>query len=488
VTSESNSLEPFTDSGYAYDAIGNRIERVTGTTSLTGIANYSSNGQNQYDSIPEFSRAPQYDLDGNLEKYPQANGVGFDATYTWDGENRLIKYQPTIGTGTSYSYDYLGRRIKKVKNVGQSAPEDTTYYVYDGWNCVGEIVPVPFGSEPPVLRKSYTWGLDLSGSMQGAGGVGGLLEMQTYDVNRSQTAVYYPTYDGNGNVSEYLDSSGDEVAHFEYDPFGNLTSSNGSTSTFDIRFSTKKRDSETGFSYYGYRYYDPVTGRWPSRDPIEENGGLNLYGFLGNDGIGRWDLLGQKFEVYTGTDAGIDPNTGRVHHLKGFIVSYTASKENKKKCDEILLSQAISYKGRGDDLPIHIDNHGFPVPAVPVGSFAGNPKPDYANESYWDAPKNGPGGWPGTWKLEVVAICLRCCLEEETATHRIVSGTWHGIQSITFDWDNAARTVSNLEHHDNPTGRWWEAYNKWANRTQRNDAWASARCVDLPGDPTIIKK
>jgi hypothetical protein len=45
---------------------------------------------------------------------------------------------------------------------------------------------------------------------------------------------------------------------------------------------------------YGYRYYDPATGRWPSRDPIGERGGLNLYGFVGNDGVNQWDLLGQR--------------------------------------------------------------------------------------------------------------------------------------------------------------------------------------------------
>jgi uncharacterized protein RhaS with RHS repeats len=44
--------------------------------------------------------------------------------------------------------------------------------------------------------------------------------------------------------------------------------------------------------YYGYRYYDPKTGRWPSRDPIEEQGGLNLYGFVGNDGVNQYDVLG----------------------------------------------------------------------------------------------------------------------------------------------------------------------------------------------------
>jgi hypothetical protein len=44
--------------------------------------------------------------------------------------------------------------------------------------------------------------------------------------------------------------------------------------------------------FYGYRYYDPATGRWPSRDPIEERGGINLYGFVGNSPLNRWDYLG----------------------------------------------------------------------------------------------------------------------------------------------------------------------------------------------------
>jgi len=45
-------------------------------------------------------------------------------------------------------------------------------------------------------------------------------------------------------------------------------------------------------AYYGYRYYDPKTGRWPSMDPIEEEGGVNMYGFVVNDGVNKWDLLG----------------------------------------------------------------------------------------------------------------------------------------------------------------------------------------------------
>jgi RHS repeat-associated protein len=63
-------------------------------------------------------------------------------------------------------------------------------------------------------------------------------------------------------------------------------------SRLNFGFSTKFTDTESGLLYYGYRYYDPVTGRWPSRDPIGEEGGINLYGFVGNDGVNLWDLLG----------------------------------------------------------------------------------------------------------------------------------------------------------------------------------------------------
>jgi len=63
------------------------------------------------------------------------------------------------------------------------------------------------------------------------------------------------------------------------------------------RFSTKYFDDETELYYYGYRYYSPELGRWLIRDPIEERGGINLYGFIGNDAINKWDYLGMKDDV-----------------------------------------------------------------------------------------------------------------------------------------------------------------------------------------------
>jgi RHS repeat-associated protein len=97
----------------------------------------------------------------------------------------------------------------------------------------------------------------------------------------------------NGNVIAYLDNSGQPAAHFQYDPFGNLTVDwESNAADFPYRFSTKPQDPVTGLYYYLYRYYDPLTGRWPSRDPIEERGGVNLYGFVRNDGINHGDFLG----------------------------------------------------------------------------------------------------------------------------------------------------------------------------------------------------
>ena len=145
---------------------------------------------------------------------------------------------------------------------------------------------------PSTPTSAATSGGSISArALQGAGGVGGLLSV----VEPGATTRYYPAYDGNGNVSEYVNQSGTEVAHFEYDPFGNLTVDDQSNaSAFPYRFSTKPQDSVTGLYYYGYRYYDPVTGRWPSRDPIGELGGINLYGFVGNDGVSLADFLGLK--------------------------------------------------------------------------------------------------------------------------------------------------------------------------------------------------
>ncbi len=85
------------------------------------------------------------------------------------------------------------------------------------------------------------------------------------------------------------------------------------TNACNRRQHATKYQDETGLLYYGFRYYSAETGRWLSRDPIGERGGVNLYGFVGNDGVNKVDVLGMAFyngkKPKNGVDAGISfPN------------------------------------------------------------------------------------------------------------------------------------------------------------------------------------
>jgi RHS repeat-associated protein len=159
--------------------------------------------------------------------------------------------------------------------------ETTKRFVYDGWNVV---------EEQTVAQASryYVWGLDLSQSLQGAGGIGGLI------VRVESATTHNFLHDGNGNVGQLINAAtGALDAHYEYDPYGNTIVATGIlAATNPYRFSAKYLDVEFNLYYYGYRYYDPQTGRWLSRDPQEEEGGLNLYAFLSNNGINFVDYLG----------------------------------------------------------------------------------------------------------------------------------------------------------------------------------------------------
>ncbi len=81
---------------------------------------------------------------------------------------------------------------------------------------------------------------------------------------------------------------------YTYDAFSRTVAATGPLAdTLPHRFSTKYFDLETGLYYYGYRNYSPTLMRWLTRDPIEEDGGANLYCFCLNNVFARVDALGQ---------------------------------------------------------------------------------------------------------------------------------------------------------------------------------------------------
>jgi RHS repeat-associated protein len=162
---------------------------------------------------------------------------------------------------------------------------------------------------------SHVWGPDIGSNLearspwQEAGGVGGLL-MSLYPTSAAQPGyppnylVKGPAMDHLGNVTSVfrLESSAGLAqvrteSLYDYDAFGKEIRSTAliagsNPDSYPFHFSTKYTDGETGLVYYGYRFYDTVNGRWINRDPIEEEGGVNLYGMLGNDGVNVIDYLG----------------------------------------------------------------------------------------------------------------------------------------------------------------------------------------------------
>jgi RHS repeat-associated protein len=238
--------------------------------------------------VPPAVESFTYDFDGNLIN----DGRWI---YSWNAENRLIGMEAAAGVPVEakkkleFNYDFMGRRILKkvsVWNAGTSQYDlqSETKFVYDGWTPVAELA----GNN--TLIRSYVWGSDLSEGLEDAGSVGGLLLVDEGG-NRYQAG-----YDGNGNVTTLVNAATGAIASsYEYDPFGNTLKASGDyANTNPFRFSTKYTDQESGLVYYGYRFYNPQTGKWLNKDPLEEAGGINLYAFNTNDSVNDIDYLGLR--------------------------------------------------------------------------------------------------------------------------------------------------------------------------------------------------
>lgn len=292
-------------------------QAVTNIASLTGT-NQTNTG-NLF--LPKTAEAYTYDLDGNLTS---------DGRWTnrWDAENRLID-MTSHSSGPSgsrkslqFAYDSQGRRYSKVvSNWTGSAWTRVLHerFVYDGWNLLGAIN----GTNAAIIR-SFLWGLDLSGSMQGAGGVGGLIAFRQH--SGSLAGSHFAAYDGNGNVMALVDGqTGSTSARYEYDPFGQTIRASGTMATVNpVRFSSKVVDNETDYAYYGYRYLNPNSGRWLNRDPIQERGGENLYGFIRNKSTKGVDPRGLALsdDEITRTIGKSPPAPGQGCSISGIVIGF----------------------------------------------------------------------------------------------------------------------------------------------------------------------
>jgi RHS repeat-associated protein len=236
--------------------------------------------------VPKTPEPFAYDADGNLV----SNGRW---TNHWDAENRLVSMESLTNTPAAskrrltFGYDHQGRRITKSVETWNGATWTiivSNRFLFDGWNLIAEL-----NATNNAVIRSYLWGLDVSGTIRGAGGVGGLMA-----VSDSVQGVHFVAFDGNGNAAALTRATdGTTSATYEYGAFGEVIRATGPTARVSpFRWSTKYQDDETDLLYYGRRSLNASTGRFLSKDPIEEQGGLNPYTFALNRPLDVLDILG----------------------------------------------------------------------------------------------------------------------------------------------------------------------------------------------------
>jgi len=222
----------------------------------------------------------------------QCYGIGLTQFYTYDDENRLATVEQAYSVRSVFTYDGLGRLRQREEYIWAWAPyyqwllQATVRYVYDGMRVIQE-------RESNTPQVSYTRGTDLSGLLEGAGGIGGLLaRSHGYSGGNWSTHNFYQA-DGNGNITYLVNSSQTLAASYRYDPYGNTISSSGGLANANVyRFSSKELHVNSGLYYYSFRWYSPNLQRWLNRDPMQEAGGVNLYRFLSNDPTVQIDPFG----------------------------------------------------------------------------------------------------------------------------------------------------------------------------------------------------
>lgn len=267
---------------YTYNAQDLRdTETVNNGLALTltnQCVTYDYNRLNQLLTAAPPSQAFAYDADGNMTRGFTPDGNHFTATYYAD--SRLKSVAVTDNGTLAYQFTYRYGWLDFVAQSQQYHPGQGTNeirYVRNRYAVVQE------RDSTNALLREYAW------SRQKAGGIGSLLNL------RYSGRDYSFLYDGKGNVASALNDTQLPAAAYAYDEFGSLVAASENISQ-PFGFSTKPYNRFTGFSDFGFRFYSVAHGRWLSRDPLGELGGINLYGFSRNSPVNFVDPLGLIFE------------------------------------------------------------------------------------------------------------------------------------------------------------------------------------------------
>ncbi len=209
-----------------------------------------------------------YDNNGNQTRRNGSNCTTGGDTFGWDGLNDLTSFTPASGTATTYSYNGDGVRTKKTTGT------TITEYYQD----VAGGLPRVAADKTDTVWNYYVYGTSLIGK-----------------VGSDNVARYYH-YDGTGHVRAITDSTGAVVERYDYDAFGSLRNTPTGLAN-DRRFTGEQYDAETAYTFLRARYYDPVLGRFISKDSFKgvknDPQSLNRYAYVGNNPVNRSDPSGK---------------------------------------------------------------------------------------------------------------------------------------------------------------------------------------------------
>ena len=270
--SSTNSGLNLAISGYKYDPSA-CLTQFTTTSQLGALpgAAYQVNKLNQVTSISgnKYSGSITYDANGNPN-----NGIGVPSasastvsgarTYSWDGANRLaqISYGSSTSNTTSLEYDGYGRLVGIVEIVNGASQNDERFV----W--IGDKMVEERNANGSVLKTYFDEGF-LDGG----------------------TAFYYGR-DQLGSVRNLTSATGTIQSQLDYGPYGELTALTSSNQS-DFGYTGLFYHQRSGLQFAERRAYDSGLKRWLNRDPIEEGGGLNLYGYVGENPVRFIDPSGE---------------------------------------------------------------------------------------------------------------------------------------------------------------------------------------------------
>jgi RHS repeat-associated protein len=242
--------------------VGTRFEKAvtlpagTNTVTITAADPSGNTNSKNYRVVVNGGAAQSftYDANGNLTN----DGT---RTYVWDAENRLIR----IVEGpkrTEIEYDGFHHWTRIVERNGAATVSDRRF-IWDG----STLVEQRNGTSTTAAQRYLPQGVQ-----QG-------------------TSKFFYTRDHLGSIREVVNNSGSVVARYDYDPYGRRTKVSGTLDS-DFGFTGHYYHAPSGLHFAPFRAYSAELGRWISRDPIEEDGGINLYGYVRNDPVNWLDPLG----------------------------------------------------------------------------------------------------------------------------------------------------------------------------------------------------